>query len=135
MKDCIRAVTVQPVVIEVGISLAPLWNGEPHPAFIDRLMVRIHELHQDLVRPRQQAVNDDGIAAGMGPVPGSVVDRDVDVSDAWRHGERRRSIDRHDLQVLDPVIEEHHAARQTVGLWRIDRDLRRRLGFVRRRCR
>ena len=120
------------VVIEVGMSLTPLSNGEPHSAFIDGLMVSVHELNQDLVRPRQQAVDDDGIAAGVGPVPGGVIDRDVDMSDAGRHGERCRSIDRHDLQVLGVIFEEHHAARQPFGARRIDDDLRGRLGCVRR---
>ena len=45
------------------------------------------------------------------PGSGRVIDRHVDMSDPGRHGERRRSIDRHDLQVLGAIFQEHHAAR------------------------
>ena len=45
-------------------------------------MVRILQLDQDLVRPRGKSVNNERLAAGVGPAPWVVIDGHMDVSDA-----------------------------------------------------
>jgi hypothetical protein len=92
---------------------------------INRLMVGIDQLDEDRVRPWREAIDDDGISAGVCPMPCGVVDRHVDVSNPRRHGERLRSKHRHDVQVLGTILNEQHAARQRLCDGRIDDDLRR----------
>src|ERR1700704_1256348 len=83
------------MVLEVGVavvmSLPPLRNGDPYHLLINRLVVGIDQLDDDRVRPWREAIDDDGIAAGVRPVPCGVVDRHVNVSNLWSDGERRRS--------------------------------------------
>ncbi len=66
-----------------------------------------------------------GLPPAFSPVPRSVIDRRVDVSNPRRHGERRRSKHRTDVQVLGTVLNEQHAARQRFCHGRIDDGLRR----------
>ena len=117
------------MVLEVGVavdmSLPPLRNGDPYHFLINRLMVGIDQLDEDRVRPWREAIDDDGIAAGVCPVPCGVVDRHVNVSNLWSYGERRRSEYRHDVQVLGAIVNKQHAARQRFRDGRIDNDLRR----------
>src|SRR5258705_2328068 len=117
------------MVLEVGVavdmSLPPLRNGDPYHFLINRLMVGIDQLDEDRVRPWREAIDDNGIAAGVCPVPCGVVDRHVDVSNPGSYGERRRSKDRHNVQVLGTILNEQYAARQRLCDGRIDDDLRR----------
>ena len=103
------------MVLEVGVavdmSLPPLRNGDPYHLLINRLVVGIDQLDEDRVRPWSEAIDDDGIAAGVCPVPCGVIDRHVDMSDPGRYGKRRRSEYRHDVQVLDAILNKQHAAR------------------------
>src|SRR5713101_5788962 len=98
------------MVLEVGVavdmSLPPLRNGDPYHFLINRLVVGIDQLDEDRVRPWREAIDDDGIAAGVGPVPCGVVDRHVNVSNLWSYGERRRSEYRHDESVPRRSFEE-----------------------------
>ena len=94
-------------------------------ALINRLVVGINEFNPNLVRPRHNALEDDRISACVCPVPGGVIDRNMDVSDPWRHGERGRTKYRHDMQILRAILNERNATRQPIGLWRINDDLRR----------
>ena len=127
------------MVLEVGdavdMSWPPLRNGDPYYFLINRLMVGVDQLDQNRVRPWREAIDDNGIAAGVCPVPCGVVDRDVDVSNPWSQGERRRSEYRHDVQVLGAILNEQHAARQRLCDGRIDDDLRRWFVWVRSRRR
>ena len=116
---------VQVVGVAVDISLPPLRNGDPYHFLINRLMVGIDQLDEDRVRPGCEAIDNDGIAAGVFPVPGGVIDRHVDVPNRGNHCERRRSKDRHNVQVLGTILNEQHAARQRFCHGRIDDDLRR----------
>src|SRR3989442_13876212 len=117
------------MMLEVGVavdmSLPPLRKGDPYPLLINRLVVGIDQLDEDRVRPWREAIDDDGIAAGVCPVPCGVVDRHVNVSNLWSHGERRRSEYRHDVQVLGAILNNQQPTRQGFGDGRIDNDLRR----------
>ena len=57
------------MVLEVGVavdmSLPPLRNGDPYDFLINRLMVGIDQLDEDRVRPWREAIDNDGIAAGV----------------------------------------------------------------------
>src|SRR5258708_4443757 len=113
------------VSVAVDMSLPPPGNGDPYHLLINRLVVGIDQLDEDRVRPWREAIDDDGIAAGVCPVPCGVVDRHVNVSNLWSYGERRRSEYRHDVQVLGAILNHHAPARRGVGEGRIDDDLRR----------
>ena len=105
-------------------------------AVIDWLMNGIRQFDQDLVPPGREAIDDDRVAACVCPVPRGVIDRHVDVSDAGRHGKRRRPKYRHDVQILRAILNKHNATRQRSGKGRIEDDLRRWLVLERlgRRC-
>src|SRR2546425_520513 len=117
------------MVLEVGVavdmSLPPLRNGDAYHFLINRLMVGIDQLDEDRVRPWREAIDDNGIAAGVCPVPWGIVDRHMDVSDAGRHGKRGGSKYRHDVQMFGAILNHHPAPRQGFGQRRIDDDLRR----------
>src|SRR5258705_1188417 len=117
------------MVLDVGVavdmSLPPHGNGYTCHLLIIRLVVGIDQLDEDRVRPWREAIDDDGIAAGVCPVPCGVVDRHVNVSNLWSYGERRRPEYRHDVQVLGAILNKQHAARQRFRDGRIDNDLRR----------
>src|SRR2546423_684766 len=103
------------MMLEVGVavdmSLPPLSNGDPYHLLINRLVVGIDQLDEDRVRPWREVIDDNGIAAGVCPVPCGVVDSHVDVSNPGSHGERRRSKDRHNVQVLGAVLNDDPTAR------------------------
>ena len=71
------------MVLEVGVavdtSFTPSRNGDPYHLLINRLMVGVDQFDEELVRPRREAIDDNGIAAGVCPVPCGVVDSHVDV--------------------------------------------------------
>src|SRR5258705_12335568 len=115
------------MVISADTSFTPSRNGDPYHLLINRLMVGVDQFDEDRVRPWREAIDDDGIAAGVCPVPCGVVDRHVNVSNLWSYGERRRCEYRHDVQVLGAILNKQHAARQGFGDGRIDNDLARRL--------
>jgi hypothetical protein len=75
----------------------------------------------------REPVQNYGLAAGVGPDPRGVIDRNVDVSNARRYGERGRAKDRCDVQIVRAVLNDDEAARERLGQRRIDNDLRRRL--------
>jgi hypothetical protein len=58
-------------------------GGDPETYFalIKRLMVRIHQLNQDLVRSRGKTVYNDRLATRVSPMPGGAIDSHVDVAD------------------------------------------------------
>jgi hypothetical protein len=102
-------------------------DRELHHTPIELLMVCGLELQQDLVGAGREPVQNHGLAAGVGPDPRDVVDRNVDVSNAWGYGERSRAKDRRDVQILRAVLNDDKAARERFGQRRIDNDLPRRL--------
>src|SRR5258705_491279 len=112
------------VGVAVDMSLPPLRNGDLYHFLSNRLMVGIDQLDEDLVRPRREAIDNDGLSAGICPDPRGIVDRHMDVSDTGRDGQRGRSKHRHDVQVLSAILNHYPTPRQ--GLWqrRIDDDLR-----------
>src|SRR5207249_9978395 len=107
------------MVLEVGVavdmSLPPLRNGDAYHFLINRLMVGIDQLDEDRVRAWREAIVDNGIAAGVCPVPCGVVDRRVNVSNLWSDGERCRSEYRHDVLLLRAIMNKSPSARQRIG--------------------
>ena len=72
-------------------------------------MIGIYQLDQDLMLPDRKAVDDDRISAGIGPVPGRIIDRHVDVADPGKHGKCRWPEYRYDVQVLCMILNKHNA--------------------------
>ena len=76
----------------------------------------IHHLDQHLVLAARHAPQDDGVALTViRPLPGQVVDGDVQMSDARRHLACGRPAHGQDAQVLHPVRDEHDAPGQRTG--------------------
>ena len=73
----------------VDMSFPPPRNGDPYHFLINRLMVGINQFDEDRVRPWCEAIDNHGIAAGVCPVPRGIIDRHVNMSNPWSHGERR----------------------------------------------
>jgi hypothetical protein len=65
--------------VAIDMSLPPLGNGDPYDLLINRLIVGINQLDENLVRSRCEAIDNDGIAAGVCPMPCGVIDRHLDV--------------------------------------------------------
>ena len=107
-------------------------DHEVNDGLVERLVVCAYELDQDLVRPWREAVYGDGLAAGIQPAPGCIVDEDMDVADARRHIDGIRTEHRYDPQVLGPILDDDPAVRQGLSQGRIDDDFRR--GLVCDRC-
>ena len=53
-------------------------------------------------------------------MPGRIIDRDVDVTDARRHVERALAEHRHDPEIFRGVLDEDEALRQLFGQRWID---------------
>ena len=79
------------------------------------------------MRAGREPVQNHGLAAGVGPQPHGVIDRHVDVSNAWGHRERSRAKDRRDVQMFRAVLNNDEPARERFSQRRIDNDLPRRL--------
>jgi hypothetical protein len=101
-------------------------DDKAHGLLIDGLMVRVDQFDQDPVRTDRKAGDDQLLAACVGPMPGRVVDGDVDVADPGRHGQRRRSEDLHDPQVLRAILYVDSSLGQGFGDGRVDDQSRRR---------
>jgi len=93
----------------------------------ERLAVGIHQLDQDLVRPRRQVADVHRLPARVHPVPGGIVHGHAEMPDPWRHGERGGAEHRHNLQVLGAVPNKSDPFRQQVRLRGLEDDLRRTL--------
>jgi len=78
-------------------------DRELNRAFIKRLVICVHQLNQDLVRSRGQAVDDQRLATRVGPAPRRVVDRYMDVPDPRRHHWCVWAEHRHDVQIFAVV--------------------------------
>ena len=90
----------------------PDGNDEGDDPPFERLVVRVDELDQDLVRPRRETVDDERLAARVRPAPGRVIHGHVDVSDARRHIEGVRAEHGHDSQVLRAVLDDDASLRK-----------------------
>jgi hypothetical protein len=90
--------------VAVDMSSPLLSHGDPYHFLSNRLMVGIDRLDKDLVQPRCEATDNNGIAAGVRPVPCRVIDRHVDLSNPGSHSERRRAKDRQNVQVLGTIL-------------------------------
>jgi hypothetical protein len=73
---------------------------------IQRPVVRVGEDDPNLVRSSGKTDQDQGLAAGVSPVPRCIIDNDVEVPDARRHIERVRAKHRHDPQILGAVLNK-----------------------------
>ena len=76
---------------------------------IDRLMRRIFKLQKKLVRPRSKPVDTDGFTAGIEPMPGTFINRDMQVSDPGQDARCGGTVDRHDPTIFRPVSDNHVA--------------------------
>jgi len=54
--------------------------------FIERVVVRVDQCEEQLVWPRSKALQNNGIAAGVCPYPGRVVEIHMNMTDARRGG-------------------------------------------------
>jgi hypothetical protein len=88
----------------MAVGRDPLRDHEVDDPLVEGLVVRVDELDQDLVRPRRQAVDDEGLAARVSPAPGRVVHGYMNVTDTRRHIESCRTEHLHDPQVFGPVL-------------------------------
>ena len=86
-------------------------NRELHRALINWMMVGIHQLDQDLVRPRRKALKNDWVSTSICPVPCGVIDCHMNVPDAGRDGKRSRPEHRHDVQILRAILNDYPAMR------------------------
>src|SRR5262249_43806144 len=76
------------------------------------------------MRPGRKAIDDHWLAGGVRPVPGGVIDGDVDMANPWRYSGSGRSRHRQHLDILGPIMEKHEPSRQLVWKWCIDNELR-----------
>ena len=76
-------------------------------------MIGIRQFDEDLVAPGRETLENDGISAGVCPMPRCVIDRHVDVSNSRGHGDRGRPKYRHDLQILRHVVDGEDAGRRS----------------------
>lgn len=65
-----------------------LREGEGHGRAIERLVIGVRKGDLDLMRPRREANDDQDLSAGVRPVPGRLIDHDMDMTDTGRHFER-----------------------------------------------
>src|ERR1700732_4256953 len=70
---------------------------------------------------------DEGLAAGISPVPRRIIHDDMDVPDAGRHTEGIWAEHRYDPEILGTILDKDHAVGEWFGQGRIDNDLRRGL--------
>jgi len=65
-----------------------LREGEGHGRAIERLVIGVRKGDLDLMRPRREANDDQDLSAGVRPVPGRLIDHDMDMT---RYGETLRA--------------------------------------------
>ena len=85
-------------------------------------MIGIGELDEHTMRTGRQILNDHGNTARGCPVPRQIVQRDMKMADTRRHPKRRLPKHRYNPNVLSPVLENDHAARQWCRQRRVDED-------------
>lgn len=113
----------------VVMGCASTRNCEGNNLLIQRPMVCIDQLDQNLVRPRRKAIDNDRYTACICPVPGGVIDSHMDVPNPWNHRKCGRSKYRQDLQVLRVIGKEQNATRKRLCLGGVDNELCRRLAL------
>ena len=91
----------------------------------------VHQLNSHLVLAARHSPQDDGVALTViRPKPRQVVDRDVQMTNSWRHAPCGSPAHRQDAQVLHPVRDEHDALGQRTRKRRLDDQ-----AWARARCR
>jgi hypothetical protein len=90
--------------------LADIGDHEFNGTVVQDVMVGIGRFHEHPMRAGGQVPDDDWDGARICPVPGQVVHRDVEVSDARRNRERRRAEHRHDPDVLGAALKQPQTA-------------------------
>src|SRR5512138_3804412 len=111
----------------MSVRRLSVWNDEFDDGSIERLMVCIHQDDLNLVRSCRKGSDNDGISTGVRPMPRRVVQCNVKMTDARRQLGCLGTKHRHDAQVVNPILDERHAASQRFGQRWIGRDLRWRL--------
>ena len=101
------------------LELLPFWDHKLDDALIDYPMHWIGELDQHFVRSGREALNDQRLAARVGPAPGRVVDGHVDVADARRHIESARPENLRDPKVLGAALNCDQPAGERIRQRRI----------------
>lgn len=69
----------------VAARCIPRRDHEFDDGFVQGLMVRVCQDDLDLVRSYGKTDEDEGLAAGISPVPRRIIHDDMDVPDAGRH--------------------------------------------------
>jgi hypothetical protein len=69
------------------------------------------------MRPFGQGLDDERFAAGVDPMPGAIVNRNVDVADARHDIERGDAVNRHNSQILGTVRDHDESASQGFFKW------------------
>src|ERR1700682_6283778 len=105
----------------------PRRDDEFDDGFVKGLMVRVCQDDLDLVRSCGKTDEDEGLAAGISPVPRRIIHDDVDVPDAGRNIEGIWAEHRYDPEILGTILDKDHAVGEWFGQGRIDNDLRRGL--------
>jgi hypothetical protein len=79
------------------------------------------------VRSYGTSDEDEGLAAGISPVPRRIIHDDMDVSDAGRHIEGIRAEHRHDPQILGAMLDDSQSVGERIRKRRIENNPRRGL--------
>src|SRR5258706_11604769 len=108
----------------VAARWTPRRDHEFDDGFVQGLMVRVCQDDLDLVRSYGKSDEDEGLAAGISPVPRRIIHDDMDVSDAGRHIEGIRAEHRYDPEILGTILDKVHAVVEWVDQVRIDTVLR-----------
>jgi hypothetical protein len=87
------------------LLLAEIRDHKLDDALVQRMVVSIVELKRHAMRTGRQVLNDDGNTTRIRPVPGQIIERDVQMSDAGRNRKRRGAKNGHDTNVLSPILQ------------------------------
>jgi hypothetical protein len=111
----------------VAACCIPCRDHQFDDGFVQGLMVRVCQNDLDLVRSWGKTDEDEGLAAGVSPVPRRIIHDYMDVSDAGRHIESIWAKHRYDPEILGTILDKDHALGEWSSQGRIYNDLRRGL--------
>jgi hypothetical protein len=114
-----------------SLPARPLWDLQADNLAVDHPVRGIGEPDQHAMRSGRQAMDDQRLVARIQPVPGSVIDGNVQMADPRYVAEVGRAIDENDAEVFGAVLNDCQAARECVGKRRCDDQTRRFLRVCR----
>lgn len=100
-------------------------NFEAHRLALYDVMNGVGQFQRDVVRPRCQALYDNRFAVGMDPMPGGIVNRNMQMTDTRSDAQSWRSIERHELHVFQPEGQDHRTFGQRPRERGVDNEVRR----------